>query len=74
MKHILSALALLFSFSVTADTVDSIEYKVSKNFDTDLTVVEFTPKSRPDYICIYVTGGNNGGVSCVPKKVESSKR
>lgn len=73
MKHLLAALALVFSFNTMADTVDSKEYRVEKRIDTDLTVVEFTSKARPDYICIYVTGGNDGGVTCIPKKTEHYK-
>ena len=68
MKHILTALALLFSLNAVADTVSSKEYDVEKRIDSDPRVIEFTPKARPDYVCVYVIGGNNGGLSCFPKK------
>jgi len=66
MKHILAALVLLFSFNAMAD---EIKYKIPEGVTSpDVHVLEFTPKARPDYICVYAEGGNDGGLSCFPKK------
>lgn len=68
MKKLLLLLAIASPSVMAEPTIDNIrEYRVEKTMDTDLVVVEFTPIGRPDMTCIYVTGGNDGGVTCFPK-------
>lgn len=70
MKHILAALALVFGMNATAN-----EYKIPEGSSfPDIRIIEFTPKARPDYICVYAEGGNDGGVSCFPKKEQVVKQ
>lgn len=74
-KSFLGLILAIFSLSAfaTGPTVEPTrEYEVEKTFDTDLNVVEFTPKGYPHMTCLYVEGGNDGGLTCFPKKQEES--
>ena len=76
MIQLFAIIVLLgISLYTVAEPTSSVEYKISKQFSfgTDINVVEFTPKSRPDYTCIITKLGNSGGISCFPKATQIYK-
>lgn len=50
------------------------EYRVSLKYRSDATIVEFTPKGRPDLDCFIASSGNGIGITCVPKPRESTRK
>ena len=49
-----------------SDSILKDSYSVSGNFK----VYEFTPKSTPNYQCVYVRDADAGGLSCFPKQTK----
>lgn len=74
MKALLLATALLttlpalpaFGRDIPADDV----YYLEVPRDIDVKVVQWTPPGFPDMVCMYATGGNDGGVTCFRKEPE----
>ncbi|CAL9979071.1 hypothetical protein VPHD148_0220 [Vibrio phage D148] len=74
MKHILAALALLFSFNAVAETtVSTKQYRLEKSMDGDPRILQFTPPGHPHMVCLTLDDGNGGGLTCFPKRAKKKE-